>query len=81
MAARAVALFSCAALLLLGLPQRPVLPAQKLLSQRRQFIVRQLPLLIELHFRLGRLAAAPLPLLGHVPLVVGHPILHFLAAP
>jgi hypothetical protein len=50
--------------------ERPQFAGQKLLGKRRQFVVRNLPLLVELHFRFGCFSSTPLALLRHVTLVV-----------
>src|SRR5215470_1929957 len=57
---------------LFRLLQRPHLPAQESLRQRRQLVVLQLALLVQFHLGLRGFAAPALPLLSHVPLVVCH---------
>jgi hypothetical protein len=63
-------LFFC----LFGFFQSAVLAAQELLGQCGELVVRQFALLVQLHLRLGGLAAAALAFLSYVPLVVRHPI-------
>src|SRR5271168_4102222 len=62
-------LFFC----LFGFFQSAVLASQEFLGQRGELVVRQLALLVQLHLRLGGLAAAALAFLCYVSLVVRHP--------
>src|ERR1700683_2747774 len=64
------ALFFC----LFGFFQSAILAAQEFLGQCGELVVRQFPLLVQLHLRLGGLAAAALAFLSYVSFVVRHPI-------
>src|SRR5580692_10366793 len=63
-------LFFC----LFGFFQSAILAAQEFLGQCGELVVRQFSLLVQLHLRLGGLAAAALPFLSYVSFVVRHPI-------
>jgi hypothetical protein len=60
----------CLSFFLFGSLQYAHFTAEEFLGKGRQFVVRQLSVFVELHFRLGDLAPAALPLLGNVTFCV-----------
>jgi hypothetical protein len=60
----------CLSFFLFGSLQNSHFPAEELFGKGRQFVMWELPVFVELHFGLGDLAPATLPLLGNVTFCV-----------